>query len=71
VAASGVVYAGSSYDTRAMLAIKLDGAKGDITGTVKSFGRAAAAHRMSLHRCSIGDTIYNLQHYQGVMVRST
>ena len=33
VAASGVVYAGSSYDTRAMLAINLDGARGDITGT--------------------------------------
>jgi outer membrane protein assembly factor BamB len=33
VAANGVIYAGSSYDTRAMLAIRLDGAKGDITGT--------------------------------------
>src|SRR5207249_5283353 len=33
VAAGGVVYAGSSYDTRNLLAIRLDGAKGDITGT--------------------------------------
>src|SRR5262249_61641609 len=31
VAADGFVYAGSSYDTRAMLAVKLEGARGDIT----------------------------------------
>jgi outer membrane protein assembly factor BamB len=33
VAGAGMVYAGSSYDTRALLAIRLDSAKGDITGT--------------------------------------
>src|SRR5262249_37493045 len=33
VAADGVVYAGSSYDTRALMAVRLDGAKGDVTGT--------------------------------------
>ena len=33
VAADGILYAGSSYEKRSMLAIKLDGAKGDITGT--------------------------------------
>src|SRR5262249_47955971 len=33
VAANGIVYAGSSYDTRALLAIHLAGAQGDITGT--------------------------------------
>src|SRR5262249_11491784 len=31
VSANGFVYAGSSYDTRAMLAVKLEGARGDIT----------------------------------------
>src|SRR5207237_1428055 len=33
VAADGFVYSGSSYDTRALLAIRLEGASGDITGT--------------------------------------
>ena len=33
VAGGGLVYAGSNYDTRALLAIRLDGARGDITGT--------------------------------------
>jgi len=33
VAANGFVYAGSSYETRNLLAIRLEGAKGDITGT--------------------------------------
>jgi outer membrane protein assembly factor BamB len=33
VAADGFVYVANSYNTRAMLAIRLEGAKGDITGT--------------------------------------
>ncbi|TDI14118.1 MAG: hypothetical protein E2P04_01495 [Acidobacteria bacterium] len=33
VAADGFVYVGNSYDHRAMMAIRLEGAKGDITGT--------------------------------------
>ena len=33
VYADGMLFAGSSYDTKAMLAIRLDGARGDITGT--------------------------------------
>ena len=33
VAAKGMLFAGSSYDKRALLGIRLDGAKGDITGT--------------------------------------
>ena len=33
VAADGFVYVTNSYNTRAMLAIRLEGAKGDITGT--------------------------------------
>ena len=33
VSADGMVFAGSSYDKRALLAIRLDGAKGDITGS--------------------------------------
>jgi outer membrane protein assembly factor BamB len=69
VAAGGVVYAGSSYDTRAMLAFKLDGAKGDVTGTHQVLW---SRHRRTPYAPSpllYGDTIYNLQHYQGVMMR--
>ena len=33
VAAEGIVYVASSYDQQAMFAIRLDGARGDITGT--------------------------------------
>jgi outer membrane protein assembly factor BamB len=33
VAADGFVYVGNSYDWQAMLAIRLDGARGDLTGT--------------------------------------
>jgi hypothetical protein len=69
VAANGIVYAGSSYDTRAMFAVKLDGAKGDITGTRQVLW---SRHRGTPYVPSpllYGDTIYNLQHYQGVMVR--
>jgi outer membrane protein assembly factor BamB len=69
VYADGVVYAGSSYDTRAMFALKLDGAKGDVTGTshVLWFRRRGTPYVPS--PLLYGDTIYNLQHYQGVLVR--
>ncbi len=33
VAAEGILYAGSSYERQIMLAVKLDGARGDLTGT--------------------------------------
>lgn len=69
VAADGVVYAGSSYDTRAMLAIRLDGAKGDITGTKQVIW---SRHRGTPYVPSpllYGDVLYNMQHYQGTIVR--
>jgi outer membrane protein assembly factor BamB len=67
--ADGVVYAGSSYDTRAMFAVKLDGAKGDVTGSsqILWFRRRGTPYVPS--PLLYGDTIYNLQHYQGVLVR--
>jgi hypothetical protein len=69
VAAGGVVYAGSSYETRALLAVRLDGAKGDITGTrqvVWSRRRGAPYVPSPL---LYGDTLYTLQHYQGILSR--
>jgi outer membrane protein assembly factor BamB len=69
VAADGVVYSGSSYDTRALLAIRLDGAKGDITGTSQVLW---TRHRGTPYVPSpllYDDSLYTLQHYQGVLSR--
>jgi len=69
VAANGVVYAGSSYDTRAMLAIRLKGASGDITGTNQVVWSRRRGTPYVPSPLLYGDTLYNLQHYQGVLVR--
>jgi outer membrane protein assembly factor BamB len=69
VAAGGVVYAGSSYDTRAMLAIRLDGAKGDVTGTKQVIWARNKGTPYVPSPLLYGDSLYNLQHYQGIMSR--
>jgi outer membrane protein assembly factor BamB len=69
VASGGVVYAGSSYDTRAMLAIRLDGATGDITGTKQVVWTRRKGTPYVPSPLLYGDTIYNLEHYQGILVR--
>src|SRR5262249_41971335 len=69
VAANGVVYAGSSYDTRAMLAIRLDGSKGDITGTNQIVWTRSRGTPYVPSPLLYGDSLYNLQHYQGTIVR--
>ena len=69
VAAEGVVYSGSSYDTRALLAIRLDSARGDITGTKQVLW---TRHRGTPYVPSpllYGNWLYTLQHYQGVLSR--
>jgi outer membrane protein assembly factor BamB len=69
VAANGVVYAGSSYDTRALLAVRLEGARGDITGTNQVVW---TRHRGTPYVPSpllYGDSLYTLNHYQGVISR--
>jgi outer membrane protein assembly factor BamB len=69
LASNGVIYAGSSYDTRAMLAIRLDGAKGDISGTKQVVWTRRKSTPYVPSPLLIGDSLYNLQHYQGVLVR--
>src|SRR5207247_759021 len=61
VYANGVVYSGSSYDTRAMLAIKLDGAKGDITETKQVLWYRRRGTPYVPSPLLYGDSIYNLQ----------
>lgn len=69
VAAGGAVYAGSSYDTRALLAIRLDGAKGDITGTKQVLWRRRRGAPYVPSPLLYGDSLYTLQHYQGLVSR--
>jgi len=69
VSAKGMVFAASSYDTRALLAIRLDGARGDITGTKQvAWGRRRGTPYVPsplLYK----DTLYFLSHYQGILSR--
>ena len=69
VAAGGVVYAGSSYDTRNVLAIRLDGAKGDITGTKQVLWSRRRGTPYVPSPLLYGQTLYTLQHYQGIVSR--
>ena len=69
VSADGMVFAASSYDTRNMLAIRLDGATGDITDSdhIAWSRRQRTPYVPSplLYRGSL----YFLRHYQGIMSR--
>jgi len=69
VFADGVVYAGSSYEKQAMLAIRLEGAQGDVTGTdqVLWYRRKSTPYVPSplLYEGSL----YFLHHYQGFLAR--
>src|SRR5262249_30804374 len=69
VAAHRIFYAGSSYDTRAMLAIRLAGAIGDITGTKQVLWLRQRGTPYVPSPLLYDNLIYNLQHYQGVIVR--
>jgi outer membrane protein assembly factor BamB len=69
VAANGVVYAGSSYDTRALMAIRLEGAKGDVTGTKQVIWSRERGAPYVPSPLLYGDSIYTLRHYQGIISR--
>ncbi|MBC8877237.1 MAG: PQQ-like beta-propeller repeat protein [Planctomycetes bacterium] len=69
VAAEGMVYAASSYDKQAMLAIRLDGAKGDITGTEQVAWSRIRRTPYVPSPLLYGDSLYFLRHYQGILSR--
>lgn len=69
VAGDGVVYVGSSYDKRALLAIRLDGAKGDITGSDQVLWSRSRGTPYVPSPLLYGDTLYFLTHYQGILNR--
>lgn len=65
----GLLYVGSSYEKRAMLAIRVAGAKGDITGTDHVVW--SRRHRTPYVPSPLlyGGSLYFLNHYQGVLTR--
>lgn len=69
VAADGMVFAGSSYDTRNLLAIRLEGAKGDITGTPHVVWSRTRGTPYVPSPLLYGEALYFLAHYTGVMTR--
>jgi outer membrane protein assembly factor BamB len=67
VAADGMVFVGSSYDTKAMLAIRLEGAKGDITGTENVAWRRVERTPYVPSPLLYRGSLYFLRHYQGIL----
>ena len=69
VYADGVVYCGSSYNTRSMVAIKLDGAEGDITDGDQVLWRRIRRTPYVPSPLLYGESLYFLGHYQPVLTR--
>jgi outer membrane protein assembly factor BamB len=69
VAGDGMVFAGSSYEKRALLAIRLDGAKGDITGTDRVAWTRARGTPYVPSPLLYEGALYFLAHYQGILTR--
>jgi hypothetical protein len=64
-----MVFAGSSYETRALLAIRLDRARGDVTGTKQvAWSRNDRTPYVPSPLLYDG-ALYFLYHYQGVLSR--
>lgn len=64
-----LVFAGSSYDKRALLAIRLDGAAGDITGSDRVVWSRFRGTPYVPSPLLYDDALYFLTHYQGVLNR--
>ncbi len=65
----GVVFAGSSYDKRALLAINLNGAKGDITDSDHVLWRRFRGTPYVPSPLLYDGGLYFLTHYQGILNR--
>ncbi|HSR69661.1 MAG TPA: PQQ-binding-like beta-propeller repeat protein [Acidobacteriota bacterium] len=69
VAGNGIVYAGSSYDRRSMMAIRYEGAKGDISGSDRVLWNRPRGAPYVPSPLLYGDSLYYHYHFQGVMTR--
>jgi outer membrane protein assembly factor BamB len=64
-----MVFAGSSYDKRAMLAIRLDGAQGNISGTEQIAWRRVRGAPYVPSPLLYGNSLYFLSQFQGILTR--
>ena len=69
VAGNGMVFTGSTYDRQGMLAIRLDGAKGDISRTEQVVWRRHRGPPYVPSPLLYGDALYFLYHFQGLVTR--
>ena len=69
VSSDGIVYAGSSYVKRGMMAIRLSGAKGDISSSDNVLWRRRAGTPYVPSLLLSGQGLYFLNHYQPVLWR--
>ena len=69
VYANGMVFVGSSYEKRALLAIRLEGASGDITGTDRVVWDRFRGTPYVPSLLLYDGGLYFLTHYQGILTR--
>ena len=69
VASEGILYVGSSYEKRALMAIRIAGAKGDITGTDQVLWLRTRGTPYVPSPLLYDQSLYFLTHYQNVMTR--
>lgn len=67
IAKGAKVYVGSSYEIKSMMAINLDGAAGDITGTDKVIWKRASRTPYVPTPLLYRNRLYFLRHYQGIL----
>ena len=67
MAADSVVYAGCSYDKRSMIAVALEGAAGDLTGTAHVLWSLKRHTPYIPSPLLYSGKLYFLKHYQGVL----
>jgi outer membrane protein assembly factor BamB len=69
VAADGMVFAGSSYDKQSLIAVRLEGARGDITGTDRVAWVKTQRTPYVPSPLYYGGSLYYLRHYQNILNR--
>ncbi|MDG1872388.1 MAG: PQQ-binding-like beta-propeller repeat protein [Mariniblastus sp.] len=67
IAHEGVVFVGSSYEIKSMLAIQLDGAQGDISNSQNVVWRRATRTPYVPSPLLYRGSLYFLRHYQGII----
>ena len=67
--AKDVLLAGSSYDTRAIIAINTKNAKGDLTNTDHVLWRSSLRPPYVPSPLLVNDTLYYLRHYQNILTQ--